>query len=160
MAIPVYLFLTDDHDRLLKGSVDIIGREGSIELLGIHHSIILPTDDLTGKVTANRRHLPFMVEKEIDCSSPLLYRALTTGKTLKKVEAKWFGINDNGQEIEYFNTLMENVRVVSISPVMFDIKEVSKERFNHMEIVEFRYEKISWKFVDGNIIHTDDWNSR
>jgi type VI secretion system secreted protein Hcp len=43
---------------------------------------------------------------------------------------------------------------------MFDIKDVSKEKFNHMELVEFRYEKISWKFVDGNIIHTDEWNRR
>lgn len=160
MAIPVYLFLTDDCGRIVEGGVDISGREGSVEVLGVHHSITLPTDDLTGQMTGNRQHLPFMIEKEIDCSSPLLYRALTNGRALKTVEAKWYNINYNGQEVEYFNTLMENVRVVSISPVMFDIKDVNKEKFNHMELVEFRYEKISWKFIDGNISHTDDWIRR
>lgn len=54
MAIPVYLFLTDDSDRLIEGGVDINGREGSIEVLGVHHSITLPTDDLTGKITGGQ----------------------------------------------------------------------------------------------------------
>ena len=35
MAIPVYLWLYDDNGKLLKGSVDIASREGSIELTGM-----------------------------------------------------------------------------------------------------------------------------
>jgi type VI secretion system secreted protein Hcp len=80
--------------------------------------------------------------------------------TLKSAELKWYKIDAHGQEKEYFNTLMENVKVVSIIPVMLDIKDVSKEKFNHMEIVELRYEKITWKQNDGNIIHSDNWNER
>ncbi|MDZ3182362.1 hypothetical protein M2C84_07715, partial [Klebsiella pneumoniae] len=31
---------------------------------------------------------------------------------------------------------------------------------NHLESVELRYEKITWKHCDGNIIFTDAWNER
>ncbi|KER04497.1 type VI secretion system tube protein TssD [Photorhabdus temperata subsp. temperata] len=160
MAIPLYMYIKDDGGSDIKGSVDVYGREGSIEILGLHHSVSIANDDNTGKLTGTRRHLPFMIEKEVDSSSPYLYKALTTGQTLKSTELKWYKIDAHGQEKEYFNTLMENVKVVSIIPVMLDIKDVSKEKFNHMEIVELRYEKIIWKHNDGNIIHSDSWNER
>ena len=30
----------------------------------------------------------------------------------------------------------------------------------HIELVEMSYEKITWKYCDGNIIHSDSWNER
>ena len=45
MAIPVYLWLTDSTGNLVKGSVDICGREGSIEVIELMHAVELPTDD-------------------------------------------------------------------------------------------------------------------
>lgn len=36
MAIPAYLFLTDDAARPIHGDVDINGREGSIEITTIY----------------------------------------------------------------------------------------------------------------------------
>ncbi|MBI0151535.1 type VI secretion system tube protein Hcp, partial [Bifidobacterium sp. M0353] len=58
---------------------------------------------------------------------------------------------------EYFNTLLENVKVVAVRPKMHNIKETSKERYNHLEEVELRYEKITWAYKDGNIVHSDSW---
>ncbi|MDI3441853.1 type VI secretion system tube protein TssD [Erwinia sp. V90_4] len=160
MAIPVYMFIHDDSGNLIKGSVDIYGRENSIEVLGLHHEVHLPTDDLSGKTISTRKHLAYLIEKEVDASSSYLYQALSSGRLLKKVALKFFKINDAGYEVEYFNTLLENARVKYIMPLMHDVKDPLKENFNHMEIVEFIYEKISWKYVDGNIIHSDSWNER
>lgn len=141
MAIPVYMFMYDDGGNIIKGSVDVSGREHSVEVLGLHHSVSMPTDNFSGKITGNRNHLPFLIEKELDFSSAYLYKALTTGETLKSIELKYYRINDAGYEEEYFNTLLENARVVNVMPVMFDVKDIAKEEFNHMEVVEFRYEK-------------------
>lgn len=160
MAIPVYMFMQDDGSNVIKGGVDINGREYSVEVLGLHHSISTPTDNQNGNITGNRKHFPFLIEKELDASSAYLYKALTTGKKLKKVELKYYRINHAGREEEYFNALLENAHVVNVMPVMFDVKDVSKEKFNHMEIVEFRYEKITWRYLDGNIKHTDEWKKR
>lgn len=54
MAVPVHLFLTDDGGAIIRGSCDVRDREGSVELRGLHHNIMLPTDPMTGKVTGTR----------------------------------------------------------------------------------------------------------
>ncbi len=78
MAIPVYLWLKDDGGADIKGSVDVQDREGSIEVVAQEHNLYIPTDNNTGKLTGTRIHTPFLFTKEIDSSSPYLYKAVTT----------------------------------------------------------------------------------
>ena len=73
-AIPVYLWLKDDGGANIKGSVDVVNREGSIEILSFGHGLYLPTDNMTGKITGTRIHSPLNFEKEFDSSSPYLYK--------------------------------------------------------------------------------------
>jgi type VI secretion system secreted protein Hcp len=160
MAIPAYLWLKDDGGTAIRGSVDVAGREGSIEILGLNHGVMLPTDNGTGKPTATREHAPFSFDKEIDASTPCLYRAVTSGQKLQSAEVKYYRIDDAGQEVEYFSTLMEGVTVISAGPVMYDIHSAYGEKRHHLNLVEFIYEKITWRYVDGNIIHSDSWSER
>lgn len=51
MAIPAYLWLKDDGGADIKGSVDVQGREGSIEVVALDHDVYIPTDNNTGKLT-------------------------------------------------------------------------------------------------------------
>ena len=53
--------------------------------------------------------------------------------------------------------LLEGVRIVSVSPTMAGPEDKNN---NHLETIELRYEKITWKHCDGNIIYTDAWNDR
>lgn len=158
MAVPAYLWLKDDGGADIKGSVDVQHREGSIEVLSFIHSLSIPTDDYSGKLTGTRVHSAMDIEKEFDSSSPYLYKAVASGQTLKSAEIKWYRINYAGQEEEYFNMLLENVKVVSVSPVMHNIK--TNEKTNHMEVVTLRYERITWKYCDGNIQYSDSWKER
>lgn len=160
MAIPVYLWLKDDAGADLKGSVTVKGRECSIELLSQDHSVYIPTDNNTGKLTGTRVHTAFQLTKEIDASTPYLYKAVTTGQTFNEAVFRWYRINEAGTEVEYFNTTLEKVKVVKVAPKMHDIKDATKEKHNHLEMVELRYEKITWRYLDGNISHSDDWNER
>lgn len=160
MAIPAYLRLKDDGGADIKGSVDVQGREGSIEIIGLNHGVMQPTDKHNGKATSLRVHSPYSFDKEIDASSPYLYKAVSTGQKLKSAEFKFYHINDAGQEVEYFSTLMENVIIVSVCPMMLDVKDPNYEKHNHLELVELLYEKITWRYADGNIMHSDSWNDR
>ena len=160
MPIPAYLWLKDDGGAHIKGSVDVKNREGSIEVLSFSHGLLVPTDNNTGKITGTRVHAPLVIEKEFDSSSPYLYKAVSTGQTLKSAEIKWYKINDAGQEVEYFNMLLENVRIVSITPVMQNCKEPAHAIHNHNEGIQLRYEKITWRYCDGNTQHSDAWNER
>lgn len=160
MAIPAYLWLKDDGGADIIGSVDVHEREGSIEIFGFGHGLHLPTDSNTGKITGTRVHSPLVFEKEFDSASPYLYKAVAQGQTLKSAEFKWYRINYAGQEEEYFNMLLEGVKVVSVCPLMHDVKNPSTEKHNHLESISLRYEKITWKYCDGNIIFSDSWNER
>lgn len=44
MAIPVYLFLTEDGGSKITGSMDVRYREGSIEVTGFTHNLRLLID--------------------------------------------------------------------------------------------------------------------
>ncbi len=160
MAIPAYLWLKDDGGANIKGSVDIKDCEGSIEILAFGHGLHLPTDNNTGKITGTRVHSPLSFQKEFDSASPYIYKAIAKGQTLKSAEFKWYRINDAGVEVEYFNMLLENVKVVSSAPHMLDIKNPMTEKHNHLENVSLRYEKITWEYCDGNVQFSDAWNDR
>lgn len=158
MAVPVHLFLTDDGGATIRGSSDVAGREGSIELRTVHHNLTIPTDSATGKVTGTRQHDPFQFSKDIDSASPYLYKAAATGQILKSAEIRWYNINDAGQEVEYFRITMEAVKVISFSPLMHDTRGCPGT--GHLEDVALSYEKITWLYKDGNLTFTDAWNER
>lgn len=160
MSIPAYLWLKDDGGAGIKGSVEVAGREGSVEVLGFGHGLHLPTDNITGDVTGTRIHAPLTFEKEFDLSSQYLYKAEAKGQALNSVEIKWYSINHMGQEQEYFNMFLENVKVISICPVMHGCKSPAMEKHNHLEIVGRLIEKITWKHCGGNIISSDSWGER
>lgn len=126
----------------------------------LDHAVKIPTDANTGKLTGTRVHEPIVFTKETDASTPYLYKAVSSGQTLKAVEIRWYKIDDAGKEKEYFNTKLENVKVVGVTPKMHDIKSPAFEKHNHLESIELRYEKITWSYKDGNIIHADSWNER
>jgi type VI secretion system secreted protein Hcp len=158
MAIPAYLWLRDDGGALIKGSVDIQNRDQSIEVTSFSHNLYIPTDSSTGKLTGTRVHGALMFEKEFDSSSPYLMKAVATGQTLQLAEFKWYRINDAGQEVEYYNMLLEGVKIVSVTPMMHDTRTVIN--VGHIEQVQLRYAKITWTFKDGNIQYSDAWAER
>ena len=160
MATPIYLWLFEEDGKLIKGNVDVNGREGSIELTGMQHNIFIPNDQASGTITSLRQHEAYTFEKEVDSSSPLLYRALTTGRNLAKAILRYYRINDNGMEEEYFNVVLDNVKVCHILPIMFDVRDDEFENHGHIEHVGLRYEKITWLYTDRNIQHSDKWASR
>lgn len=51
MAIPIYLWLKDDGGSDIRGSVDVIDREGSIEVVSLLHDVSMPTDKYSGSLT-------------------------------------------------------------------------------------------------------------
>lgn len=158
MAVPVHLFLTDDGGARIRGASDVEGREGSVELRGLHHCLTLPTDVMTGKVTGTRQHSPFQFTKELDSASPYLFKAAATGQTLKSAEFRFYHINDAGQEVEYYRITLEKVKVISVSPAMHDTRACPGT--GHMEDVALNYEKITHLYKDGNVLAQDAWNER
>ncbi|EIY5142680.1 TPA: type VI secretion system tube protein Hcp, partial [Klebsiella pneumoniae] len=49
-----------------------------------------------------------------------------------------------------------NVKVTGITPNLFPDSGTG----THSETIQLRYEAITWKHCDGNIIYKDSWNHR
>jgi type VI secretion system secreted protein Hcp len=158
MSAPLHLWLKDEGGADIRGSSEVLGRAGSIEILSLTHGLHTPTDGATGKLFGARSHRPLILEKEIDRSSLPLYRAVALGTTLQSGELKFYRAIDAGREEVYFSILMKNVKVVGISPRVPNIKESTSQQRNHFEVVEFRYEEITWSYADGNMMFKDGWN--
>lgn len=50
MAIPAYMWLKDDGGAEIKGSVDVNGRENSVEVVEFEHGVRIPTDANTDAI--------------------------------------------------------------------------------------------------------------
>lgn len=131
-------------------------RLGSIELKSVTHNVSIPVDPNSGKLTGTRVHTPIVMQKEFDQTTPILFRALCEGRTFKSAIIKMYRILDVGLESEYFNMLLENVKITTISPYLHPNGMTS----THIENIELRYEAITWKYTEGNIIYRDSWNNR
>jgi len=156
MSNPAYMFLVDENGSPVTGGSLVSGRVGSIELKSFTHNMHIPTDAHTGNLTGTRVHSPIFIQKEFDKTTPILYRALSQGNTLKSATIKMYQVMESGIEFEYFIIFLENVKVTSISPSLYEGGQTG----THFEKVQFRYEKITWKHCDGNIVYTDAWNHR
>ncbi len=156
MSIPAHLWLYDENGSEVIGECIMPTRAGSTELKSFNHSVWIPTDHNTGKLTGTRLHTPITFEKEVDRITPYLFRAVCTGGTFKQAIVKMYKINEAGMEYEYFNIQLNNVKVTRVSPVLLPLGVASA----HMEEVELRYESINWKYVTGNVMFKDTWNER
>lgn len=65
---------------------------------------------------------------------------------------------DSPEHVSTLLILLESVKVVSITPIMHDTRNCPGT--GHMESIQLRYEKITWRYVDGNIQYSDAWNER
>lgn len=75
---------------------------------------------------------------------------------MKKATIKMYRALESGIEVEYFNIILENVKLTTIAPSLSPGGKSS----THLETLELRYEAITWKYTDGNIIYRDSWNDR
>ncbi|HHA1465192.1 TPA: Hcp family type VI secretion system effector [Enterobacter hormaechei subsp. xiangfangensis] len=156
MSNPAYMWLTDENGSPMIGSSLVSGRIGAIELKSLTHNVNIPADSNTGRLTGTRIHAPIMFQKEFDRVTPLLYKALATGATLKSAMIKMYIINEAGIESEYFNIFLENVKITSITSDLYP----DAGSGTHLETILLRYESITWKHCEGNIVYKDSWNHR
>ncbi len=154
MPTPIYMSINDNS---VKGSVEIVGREGTVEILEVIHNLHIPTDLHSGKLTGVRVHSAFTVRAAFDAAAPYIYRGCTEGKTYDKVKFSFYEIDDLGAEVEYFTILLERVKVASIKVDVPNVKDTRKEHYPHMLEYSFVYGKITWTFTKGTLEHTDDW---
>lgn len=166
MALNAYLTLKGQKQGQIKGSVTQKGREDSIEVIAVSHEIVSPRDPASGLPTGKRMHKPFVITKEIDKSSPLLMKALTSNENITEFILKFWAPNTKaaaggaGTEVQYYTVKLTNASITTIDTRMLNNKNPELVKYAPYEEVAFTYQKIEWTWTDGGITASDDWEAR
>ena len=160
MALNAYLKLKGAKQGDIKGSVIQKGRENKIMVIAADHGVAFPVSSSSGGGVGKRVHQPFVITKELDKSSPLLYNALISNENITEWELQFWtaGLKAGagaGKETQHYTVKLTNARISSIHFVMPNNKVAELSKLNEYEEVAFTYEKIEWVWTDGNISAID-----
>ena len=147
MALNAYLKLKGQKIGEVKGSVTQKGREGKIMVIAVSHEIVSPRDAASGLPTGKRMHKPFVITKELDKSTPLLYQVLTQNENLPTWELEFWQPSATGAERQHYTVKLTNANIASWT------------QNGATEQIGFTYQKITWTWVDGGITAQDDWET-
>ncbi len=167
MPSPAYIKVEGDDQGLITASAnsaDSLG-QGNFKdkwgdysnILAVEHKIFLPTDPSNGQPSGSRVHKPFMIRKEFDKASPLLYQALCAGERLT-VNISWVR-TEGSEEIEYFTHILTEALLVDMDVVVPHTKVVENMPLRHEERWYFAYRKIEWEHTKAGTSSSDDWQA-
>ena len=159
MPMPSHLILEGKNQGAIEGSCDIEGREGTILVQALDHSVVIPRDPQTGLPTGKRIHCPFTVTKEFGPDSPKLYQALASGEQFSNVQLDFYRITAEGTEEHYFTIKLEDAILVELEAFYPNAMDPSTEYMRHMERVSWTYSKITWSHVADSIESEDAWQT-
>jgi type VI secretion system secreted protein Hcp len=159
MALNAYLTLTAEKQGLIRGSVTQKGREGKILVFSVSHEIVCPRDPTNGRPTGKRMHKPFIITKELDRSTPVLYGVLTNNENITTWELQFWQPSPTGVEKQHFTVRLTNANISSIHFKMANTRSPKLSRLPEYEEVAFTYQKIEWVWMDGNLSADDDWET-
>ena len=159
MASDAYLRLKGQKHGEVKGSVTQKGHEGSIMVIASEHEVVSPRDAASGLPTGKRMHKPFVVTKELDKSSPVLYDMLVNNETITEWELQFWASSKAGVEIQRYTVKLTNASVSDIRFHMPNNKVPELMKLSEYEEVSFTYQRIEWIWVAGHISAQDDWSS-
>lgn len=159
MALNAYLMLKGQSQGEIKGSVTQKGREGRIMVIAASHNIMSPRDAASGLSTGKRQHKPFVITKELDRSSPLLYSLLVNNEIIVEWDLQFWQPSPTGTEIQHYTVKLTNVNISSIDFRMPNNKDPQLMKFAEYEEIAFTYQTIQWIWNDGGITAFDDWMS-
>ncbi|MCX4310888.1 MAG: Hcp family type VI secretion system effector [Desulfovibrio sp.] len=168
MPVPAYLSVTGEHQGLITagnfteasvGNIYQEGHEDECLVEAFAHTIMLPRDPQSGQPSGQRVHKALKITKVIDKSSPLLFRALTAGERLPKVEMKFYRTSAAGTMEHYFTIALEDAIIVDITSYMPNCQDPSQEHFTHLEDVSFTYRKIIKTHEIASTSESDDWRA-
>ena len=119
----------------------------------------IPVDPETNEARGVRTHEGFEVTKVLDQSTPAIYGALAKPKRWESVQIDTYQVDDNGNEVIAYTDKMEDVAVVSAESLLHNVKDGATKHLPQVDIVTFRYSRITRTWHDGNHTITDDWKA-
>jgi type VI secretion system secreted protein Hcp len=158
MALNAYLTLKGQKQGDIKGSVAQKGYEGQIMVIAVDHELQLPHDPQSGAAIGPLTHQPFVITKEVDRATPLLYAMLVNHEITALWELRFY-TPMAGTERQHYTVKLTNATIASIKFQMLNNKNPDFVRLSEFETIAFTYQNIEWIWTDGSIAAQDHWQA-
>jgi type VI secretion system secreted protein Hcp len=164
MALMAYLRLKGQRSGEIKGSATQKGQKGRIGVIAASHGIVSPRDLASGLPTGRRMHKPFVITKELDASSPLLYTVLATNENITEFELQFWAPTlqpapGAASAVQIYTVKLVNANIASIDFHMPNIRHPDLKDLAEYEEIAFTYQRIEWTWTKGGVTAMDDWVS-
>ena len=151
-ALSSYLTLVGSRSGAIKGGAVQRGREEKIPVIAVEHEL---RNDGSGK-----KHGLFTITKELDKSSPLLWKALASGEKMATFDLQFYAprvspAGGAGAEVQTYTVTLTGARLVEMKFTQPNVRNPELQRFSEYETVSFTYDAISWTWNEGNVTATD-----
>jgi len=159
MADPAYIRFSLNN-AFIPGPLSVCGEENLCDIHEFDHWISgSEPNDPWARTRWDCRHHTVKVTLEIGSYLPQLYAVdVSNCEYINKVEIFWQKYSEKQQKnIFYFKHAIYPVKITSISTSMPDVLDQTKERYNHLVSLEFRYRWIEHVFTEGNLAVKNEW---
>ncbi|MNP38065.1 Major exported protein [compost metagenome] len=163
MASHSYMSITGKRQGLISagcsgldsiGNKCQIGHQDEIMVLAYSHDMLTGND---GSVAGGRgKHMPIMITKGIDKSSPLLASALHEGEEVD-CKINFYRTSSVGGQERYYSIHLSGARIAHISlqvPHAIRMNDAEPQ-----ELVSIRYRDIAWAHVPGATSAYSSWGN-
>ncbi|MFG0251899.1 MAG: type VI secretion system tube protein TssD [Phycisphaerales bacterium JB038] len=132
----------------VPGEDEIHGDPEGIRIIGLEHAVYIPSGG------GDRIHDLLFLTKEINRSTPTLYRSLDLQQTIPQATLKMYQpAPGDGQPINYYTIQLQDIRVMHIGTKML-LK--GDGGFAHVEQIALSYRHITWIHELSGDMHEDD----
>ncbi len=152
-----YVEVIGETQGEFRSDVTQAGREERLLGRQYSHSLYVPTDAASGLPRSKRVHTPVTIIFETDSTFTMFYQAFKNGETLTTVRIRFYRPTGTGTEEQYFTILLENAHINSLYGFQQHNQNLESYTFGYVLEVSFIYEKITWRWEDGNMEAEDTW---
>ena len=159
-AYKFHVTVQGEKQGKIEGSCVLKGREGTIEGVRFQYTVNIPRDPQSGLPSGKRIHQPVVITKNLDKSSPKLFKACITGEHMKKVEIKFYRIDRAGMEQHYYSIKLDDAIVVSVRQYANALNlndPLATNRGPELEDISFTFKKIKFTWEIDGIEAEDSW---
>ena len=157
MALSGYLTLVGEKQGAINGSVTDKGHEKTILVVAVDHQVNAPFDVTSGAATGGHQHQPLVITKQVDDSSPMLWKALVDAENMTTWTLGFWRQTVTGAQENYYSILLASARIVGIKMELLNNSYPDLASIPMLEKVAFVYQSIKWTSPTAALSTVGTW---
>lgn len=153
-AEPVFKVYADFSNGI-EGEHSSGGYNDHSLIIGIHGQLFRDVSNI-GAPGDSLHHRPLVITKNVETATPDVYSHFKNNSVISTVDLKFTRLGSSGQEIQYFEITLNNVKIFEIRQELRYNKD--SDIFNFIEHIHMAYQSIEFKNITNGDMVNIPWS--